>query len=189
MTVFVPGRFAYGIIFAAELCLLMPLGTLFKALLRLLRVRHMKSVSMLVMIVSFTMLFRQLLVLCMPDAALQLGFVLYLPSVSTFSTVFLFDERILPLRDEMKTNMQPALLFSAYMLLFSLGRDLIGYGTVTLPALNKMYEKVLFGSETVSALGFFATVPGALTLSALFLVFFLAAERKLQIVGRAGPAK
>ena len=140
-------------------------------------------------LVSFTVLFKQLLILSMPETALQLSFVLYLPSISSFTTVFLIKEKLPPLKTDLLGNFAPPFIFTVYMLVFVLIRDCIGYGTITLPAPGKMIEIVVF-PEWYSAAGtFFATIPGALVLSALFLSLFLAMEEKFKIIVKAGIDK
>ena len=189
MAIVIPGRFAIGIIIATEVFLLTVFGTLFSALLKTLRITELRTAAMCAFLVSFTVLFKQLLILSMPETALQLSFVLYLPSISSFTTVFLIKEKLPPLKTDLLGNFAPPFIFTVYMLVFVLIRDCIGYGTITLPAPGKMIEIVVF-PEWYSAAGtFFATIPGALVLSALFLSLFLAMEEKFKIIVKAGIDK
>lgn len=125
----------------------------------------------------------------MPVAALQLGFLMYLLTVSTFITAFLFDSEVLPLVEELKLNMFQVMLFSIFGLLFSLFRDIIGYGTITMISSKGVIEKVLFDKFDVSILSFVASIPGALILAAVILVFYTLLLKKVIIIKKAGLEK
>lgn len=189
MTIVIPGRFAVGIILAVEMFLLTLTGTLFSALLKKLRLDSMNTVAMCAFLVSFTIFFKQLLGLFMPETAVQLSFVIYLPSLSSLSTVFLIKTKQPPLKTSILGNLGPTVIFAVYIIIFTLIRDIIGYGAITLPAPGKAAEIVFF-PETYTAFGtFFATIPGALVLSALFLSLFLAIEENFKILIKAGIDK
>lgn len=177
-----PGRLAYGIILSIELCLLMVLGTLFRFLLKKFNIKLLEPCIMCAFIVFFTIVFKCILIFLDSEAALTLGFVLYLPSISTFTSVFLFDEKNLSLKEEIFLSLEPALVFSCYTILVSFLRDIFGYGTITFIGIGKIVEKVIFKSGKISWLSFFATVPGALVISGLALSFILTFEKRMRIV-------
>ena len=185
IAVALPGRFAFAIIVAFELFFLMTTGTLFRSLLKVLKIKELKSIALCIFIVSMTMLFRELLTLLMPEVALQLSFAIYLPAISTFSSVFLFDEHNYTLKEELKENLIPALIFSVYILIQNLLRDLLGYGTFTLPAKGKIFEVLLIKSDRISFFSFLATIPGAIVISALFMALYLTFENRMRIFKRA----
>ena len=189
MVVLAPGRFAIGLILVIQMCLLMFLGTLFRSLIRVLKMEKMSSTLMLSFMVFFTIFFRQLVILMMPDAALQLGFLFYLITVSTFITAFLFDDKTSSLSDELKVNMFQAMLFSVFGLLFSLFRDIVGYGTITIVSSKGIFEKVLFDKYDVSILSFVASIPGALIIASIILVFYTLFLNKVKIIKKAGSEK
>ena len=189
MVVLAPGRFAIGLILVIQMCLLMFLGTLFRSLIRVLKMEKMSSTLMLSFMVFFTIFFRQLVILMMPDAALQLGFLFYLITVSTFITAFLFDDKTSSLSDELKVNMFQAMLFSVFGLLFSLFRDIVGYGTITIVSSKGIIEKVLFDKYDVSILSFVASIPGALIIASIILVFYTLILNKVKIIKKAGSEK
>ena len=186
MVIVSPGRLVCGIVFALELCLLMVLGILFRALMKKIKLDKLLDVLTLCFVVYFTLLFKQFLILLMPEIALQMSFVLFLPSISTFTTVFLMDESGISLSENLRANLPSTLLFAGYMLLISLVRDVFGYGTLTLPAYGRHFELVLFNSDKVSVMPFLATIPGALMLTSLTLAAYLWFERKFHIMYKAG---
>lgn len=186
LVVVAPGRFVAGLLLAMELVLLLIFASLFRNLLKFLKLGLLFIPSLLLFIVFGTMFYRQILLLWMPDIALQLGFVIYLPAISPFSTVFLFDEKDLSVKDEIQAVIKPALIAACYTIVFSLVRDVLGYGTITLPGIGRMNEIVLFPSQNITSFTFLATIPGALVMSSLFLALYLAIERKIKILKEAG---
>lgn len=186
LVVLAPGRFACGLILVLQMCLLMLFGTLFRALIDVMKMTKMKTTFMLMFLVFFTLLYRQILILFMPDAALQLGFIMFLITVSTFMTAFLFDKQHRPLKVELKENMTEVLFLSIYGLFFSLFRDILGYGTITFISTKGIVEKVLFDSDNPSVLSFIATIPGVIILSAVVLVFYTLILRKCNILKKIG---
>lgn len=181
-----PGRLVCGVVIALELCILMLFGLLFRALLSKFNLENMMQSSMLVFIVFLTILYKQLLILLMPELALQLSFVLYLPSISTFTTVFLMEKEIPSIKELLKKDLVSAGMFAFYVMAVSFVRDIFGYGTISLPAYGRQFELVLFNPERISSLSFLATIPGALILTALFLSGFLFMENKFNILKKAG---
>lgn len=181
-----PGRLVCGIVIAVELCLLMLFGLLFRAFLSKIKMENMIQSTMLVFIVFLTALFKQFLILIMPELALQLSFILYLPAISTFSTVFLLEKNIPEIKELLSRNVISAGMFSLYILIVAFVRDLFGYGTLTLPAYGRQFEIVIFNPDRISTLSFLATIPGALILTALFLSGFLFVENKFNILKKAG---
>ena len=181
-----PGRFVCGIVIAIELICLMLLGLLLKSLLKKMNLEKIEQVLILSFVIFFTVFFKQILVQIMPVIALQLSFVIFLPSISTFTTVFLLEDNNMTLKESLSKNMPVALGFASYILFVSLLRDIIGFCTITLPAAGGHFEAVIFSESRISFATFFATIPGSLVLNALLLSLYLCIEKKLQIVKKAG---
>ena len=91
-----PGRFVCGIVIAIELICLMLFGLLLKSLLKKMNLEKIEQVLILSFVIFFTVFFKQILVQIMPVIALQLSFVIFLPSISTFTTVFLLEDACCP---------------------------------------------------------------------------------------------
>lgn len=180
-----PGRFVCGILIAAELLILMLFGLLFKSFIKKIKIEKMEQPVMLCFVIFATIFCKRLIALFMPEVALQLGFVLFLPSISTFTTVFLLEETDMSLKESLKKDMPAAVLFAAYILLVSLIRDIIGFGTITLPASGHQLEFVLFSENRISSATFIATIPGSLILNALLLSAYLFVEKKMNIIKKA----
>ena len=163
-----PGRFAYGLILAAELFVLIFGATLFRAAIEKLEFVHSGNLFFMVFVIFLTMLFRQILAALLPVAALSAGFALYVPAISAFTAGFFSEnesgESIL------KRNVFYTAIFCAFVLVFFLLRDLVGFGTITYITARGIAEKVLFDSERVAFASFFATIPGVLLSLALIAV-------------------
>ena len=53
----------------------------------------MKQPLILIFVVYLTSFYKRFVILFMPELGLQLGFIMFLPAISTFTTVFLMDEK------------------------------------------------------------------------------------------------
>ena len=163
-----PGRFANGLILASELFVLVFGATLFRAAIRKLEFVRSGNLFFMVFVIFLTMLFRQILAALLPIAALSAGFALYVPAISAFTAGFFSEnesgESIL------KRNVFYTAIFCAFVLVFFLLRDLVGFGTITYITARGIAEKVLFDSERVAFASFFATIPGVLFSLALIAV-------------------
>ena len=171
-----PGRFAYGLILASELFVLVFGATLFRAAIRKLEFVRSGNLFFMVFVIFLTMLFRQILAALLPVAALSAGFALYVPAISAFTAGFFSEnesgESIL------KRNVFYTAIFCAFVLVFFLLRDLVGFGTITYITARGIAEKVLFDSERAAFASFFAALPGVLLSLALIAVVHAFAASK-----------
>ena len=171
-----PGRFAYGLILASELFVLVFGATLFRAAIRKLEFARSGNLFFMVFVIFLTMLFRQILAALLPIAALSAGFALYVPAISAFTAGFFSEnesgESIL------KRNVFYTAIFCAFVLVFFLLRDLVGFGTITYITARGIAEKVLFDSERAAFASFFAALPGVLLSLALIAVVHAFAASK-----------
>ena len=164
-----PGRFAYGLILAAELFVLVFGATLFRAAIGKLEFVHSGNLFFMVFVIFLTMLFRQILAALLP-AALSAGFALYVPAISAFTAGFFSESEKESGKSILKRNVFYTAIFCAFVLVFFLLRDLVGFGTITYITARGIAEKVLFDSERVAFDYFFATFPGVLLSLALIAV-------------------
>lgn len=173
-----PGRFVCGIVLAVEELLLFALCALFSSLLQKLKLASVKESALCVFIVAFVIFYKQLVALFMGTLALQLSFIFFLPAVSSFSTVFIISDKTQTLASRFKTTATPHITFCAYIAAISLFRDIVGFGTLTLPTASGVLELKIFDSEQLSFGSFLATIPGAFILSALVLCAFVFIKSK-----------
>ena len=181
-----PGRFVCGLILAFEICILMIMEIMFSKLIKILKIEKLYKITMLCSAVFFLMLIRQVTILISPEIALQMGFVIYFPAISVFVTVLFKEKNENPLKKIIKSNMRPALIFSAYTASFALMRDILGFGTISFFSASGLSEKILFSTDKISILTFIATIPGAVIFTALIVYIFSNMENRFKILEKAG---
>lgn len=180
----VPGRFAYGIVLVILLNILLASGTLFRKLIAVLKLQQLQSVLVGVFLVAVTVLYKEILNFVAPGIALNLGYVIYMPAVSSFLVGFLYEPSKDSVLVELKQNLVPNLMFSGYALVFFLFRDIIGYGTITFAAYPGIKEIVIQKwVEGKTYMGvFFATIPGAMIMVALSIIVVAHAVNKAEYI-------
>ena len=190
ITIPTTGRFVYGLTLMLELLILEILGILINSLVTKLKFNEIRTYFVMFFMIAITILYRQILVITYTEVALVLGFILYFPPVSVFLTHTLFTDLEEPLAEKLKANILATLLFSFFILIFFLFRDVAGYGTITFFGRNhRVYEKILLNPENVGIFTFFASIPGALVLTSLTIYLFLFLRNKMRIVSGKGEQK
>lgn len=178
-----PGRFIYGLILMLELIFLTNIGTLINSFIKKFNIEEIRSVIIMISLISFVILFRQFLIMTYPEVALILGFYIYLPAVSIFLIHFVFNDLDNSLVNRLKNNNRKTIIFSFSSLFFFLFRDIASYGTLTFFGKNhQIYEKVLLNPEKIGIFSFFATIPGALILAGLVLFVQIIFRNKFRII-------
>lgn len=190
LTIPTTGRFVYGFTLILELIILETLGVLLNSLVSKLKLNEIRTYFVMFFMIAITILYRQILVITYTEIALVLGFILYFPPVSVFLTHTLFTEYDEPLAEKMNRNLLATLVFSFFILLFFLFRDVAGYGTFTFFGRNhRVFEKIILNPENVGIFTFFASIPGALVLTSLTIYLFLFLRNKMRIVSGKGEQK
>lgn len=185
-----PGRFVYGITLMFELLLLSFVGLLSNSLINKLNLKEIKSPLLIILLISFSILFRQLIIITYPEIALTLGYYIFLPAVSLLLFTTILENSEKKLIEKIKENYLITLLYCISGILFFLFRDLAGYGTFTFFGKNhQIFEKVLLNPDSVGIFSFFATIPGALILSGLLLFCQIIFNKKINIIKNAEAQK
>ncbi len=178
-----PGRFVFGFTLMLELFLLMILGTLVILLINKFKLYELKTIILLFSMILIAVTFRQIFIMLQPEIVLTLGYIIYLPPVSAFIISFLHKNQDLDPVLLIKLNLTRTLIFVIFGLLFFLFRDIIGYGTFTFfGRQHQIFEKVIFDSNNIGILSFFATIPGTLLLSSLIAFLHLTIHQKFKII-------
>ncbi|MDE7292450.1 MAG: hypothetical protein K2N58_10455 [Treponemataceae bacterium] len=177
-----PGRLAYGIILIVEMNLLAVSASAFHSFMKRFDLGDLQDILTLAVIVSATILYRQIVILFSPVIALNLGFVMYMPAVSVFLLGNVFGNEPLPPLDFLMQSLK----FSAFALAFFLLRDILGYGTISFPAPWGIKEAYLFNSYSTSFLAFFASIPGSLLLTIFCMAGLLCVQYKMNIIEKSG---
>lgn len=180
MTIPAQGRFVFGVILVLELFFLELFGTLLKALTTKLKFQDIATYFVMMMMISITIMFRQLLAIFYSEIALSLGLIIYFPTVSSIFFYTIFENEYENLGSALKTNLYKILRFSLPILLFFFFRDIAGYGTITFFGSNhQMYEKILFNPDRIGVFMFFASIPGAYIITGVFIYLLIFAKNQI----------
>lgn len=186
----VPGRLAFGILMVLLFNVQIITGVLTAHAVSLLKLDDLQNVIISVELIAVTIFFKQLIILVCPVAALTLGFLLYLPAVSSAIIEFSYKDHTLSLAEDVKEKTIRNGIFSAVALAVYAVRDIVGFGTLTFPAWQKIAAAhVSLFTHTTYASAFIATIPGALVLSALLLALYLFVTGQCNKIERAGGAQ
>lgn len=177
-----PGRIAYGLPLIVELNLLSIGATAFNSLAKKINLGALEEILSLSFIIFATVLYKQFLTLFSPVLSLTLSFSIFLPAASAFLLGGVFSNQ----QNALASNAALTAKFSAFAFLFFALRDILGYGTISLPAPNGIKEAVLFDSYSTSFLSFFASVPGAFLIFALCASLLLTAQTRLNVLEKSG---
>lgn len=179
----VPGRFAYAVIMMILFNIQIALTTLLFHAVHHLDLAHVRNVILSLTIIALGIFYKQMIVLVYPTAALTLGFCIFLPSLVSVIIEFFFLDYKRGLKAHIALNMRKSFVMTVFALLYFLFRDVIGYGTLTLPGWKKMV--VLHLPLTEGPGVFFATIPGSIVLMSVLLSAYLFAARKIRIFSNA----
>jgi len=180
-----PLRFAYGIVAIILLNILIYSGFAVKVLTEKFHLKSMLSSLLIFTMVALTGIYKQLLILYTPSIAFTSGLALYLTSFSSYVYGNVLDTVGLSPKEHLVRTSKRTLLFSMLVLLFFLFRDIISFGSITLPALKGIKVITIFKIGEFHPFYFFATIPGTLIVLGLIFALFSYINRKLMILRRA----
>ena len=163
MLIPVPSRFAYGLVLLIEFVFLIVLGILFRALLAKIKIEEFQNSLVPVAMITSAIIFRQLLILISPQMAFTLGYILYLPPVSAYLLGLLADEKSASVYGDIKKNLRILISIFIPIIIVFIFRDLVGYGTLTLPSHNGLFVMHIIPqtADLHPVTVFFASIPGA----------------------------
>lgn len=183
----VPGRLAFGLLMVALFNVQVMTGVLTGHLTERLHLDDLKNVIVSAELVAVTILFKQLVIFVCPVAALTLGFSFYLPALASAIIEFSYKDGAPTLAADIKEKAMRNAVFSAVALGIYLVRDIVGFGTVTLPAWRRIFAAhVPLAAQTTAAGAFVATIPGAFVLVAVLLALYLLVTGQFAALRRAG---
>ena len=185
-----PGRFVFGITLLIELLLLMFVGIFTNLLIEKLKLQPFKTIVLMFVLLTVTVLYRQIFIIFQPEIILTLGFTLYLPTLSLFLIGFLLDEANKSLKENLLLLLKELIFFILSGLVYFLIRDIFGYGTFTFFGPNhQIYEKILFAPDKIGIFTFFATIPGALFGEGIYLYLHFVIKQKIKVISNAEVQK
>ncbi|QTQ11805.1 hypothetical protein HRI96_06070 [Treponema parvum] len=167
-----PGRLAYGIIFIITFNFAFLFYILLNFLLKKLDIHSYSHVIMPLALVSFVTCERFVLMMLVPVIALQLALLPYIQAFSVYMLYVLHRPEGLSIKADLKSNLRVAGYFSAVTFCFSLIRDILGFGTLSLPSsLGVLSFQLIPAASVLPFMNFFASIPGAAILSSVILSF------------------
>lgn len=182
----VPGRFVYGITLMMLLLLQGILISMISSLTKKIQLSELTFVLELFILVAFTILYRQIIIIICPEVALTLGFAIYLVPVSSFILNFTLDDKDLLLKERLKNNIKILFIYFITGILFFLFRDIACYGTFTFfGPKHQIFEKLILNPQITGIFSFCATIPGALILCATLLLVYISIFHRFNIIKNA----
>ncbi len=178
-----PGRFVYGFTLMTEVFLLSIIGGLSVLLIEKIKFDQLKSTLFILILVAFSILFRQILIIINSQVALTLGFVVFFPPVSLFILNILFTLKTERFLVQFRHRIVKMLIFTLGGMMIFLIRDILGYGTFTFFGKNHfIYEKVLFDSNKIGVFSLLASIPGVLVILGIIYFLFIQFSKKNEIL-------
>ena len=178
-----PGRFVYGFTLMTEVFLLSIIGGLSVLLIEKIKFDQLKSTLFILILVAFSILFRQILIIINSQVALTLGFVVFFPPVSLFILNILFTLKTEKFLVQFRHRIVKMLIFTLGGMMIFLIRDILGYGTFTFFGKNHfIYEKVLFDSNKIGVFSLLASIPGVLVILGIIYFVFIQFSKKIEIL-------
>lgn len=178
-----PGRFVYGFTLMTEVFLLSIIGGLSVLLIEKIKFDQLKSTLFILILVAFSILFRQILIIINSQVTLTLGFVVFFPPVSLFILNILFTLKTEKFLVQFRHRIVKMLIFTLGGMMIFLIRDILGYGTFTFFGKNHfIYEKVLFDSNKIGVFSLLASIPGVLVILGIIYFLFIQFSKKIEIL-------
>ena len=178
-----PGRFVYGFTLMTEVFLLSIIGGLSVLLIEKIKFDQLKSTLFILILVAFSILFRQILIIINYQVALTLGLVVFFPPVSLFILNILFTLKTEKFLVQFRHRIVKMLIFTLGGMMIFLIRDILGYGTFTFFGKNHfIYEKVLFDSNKIGVFSLLASIPGVLVILGIIYFLFIQFSKKIEIL-------
>ena len=178
-----PGRFVYGFTLMTEVFLLSIIGGLSVLLIEKIKFDQLKSTLFILILVAFSILFRQILIIINSQVALTLGFVVFFPPVSLFILNILFTLKTEKFLVQFRHRIVKMLIFTLGGMMIFLIRDILGYGTFTFFGKNHfIYEKLLFNENSVGIFSLLASIPGVLIILGIIYFIFIQISKKIDIL-------
>jgi hypothetical protein len=185
-----PGRFSCGIVIVLLFNLIVCAGTLFSRAVVLLKLENLYQILMVFFLLCVTIFYRQLLILFSPVLALTLGITLFVTTLCAYEMGNFADFPVEQVQTKegmrllLSVNMRKSLTFSLPALGFFLLREIIGYGAISLPAPSGMIELVFPFSGVFVLSILWASIPGAIILTAAVLSFAIFVYRTILEIRR-----
>ncbi len=177
-----PARFGYILVLVVTADILLILGTAMQIASEKLLMQELKDILMLFFLVFGTVLAKQVLIFYSPIIAMTLSFVLYLVPVSSLLVSRTVAVTVSDWRELCISNLRIMGVFTGTLLLFAFFRELLSFGSISLPARFGLWIISLSLPGFITPTEFWGTIPGAFILLALVLAFMSLVQRRFNII-------
>ena len=186
MLIPVPGRFAYAIIMLVIFNIQMAVATMLFHAIHRMNLANMRNALLSLTIVAMGILFKQILIIFCPVAALTLSYCIFLPTLTSVILDFFFLSYEHGVKGHVITTMKKSLAMTLFILFFFLVREILGYSTISFPGWKRLIFITLpYNVSGTVASVFLATIPGSLFLMAMCLFFYIFIVKKIHIFTNA----
>ncbi len=177
-----PGRLAYGLVAIFLLYLFSIFAVIFKEISSRFFTEDFSCVIVSVLLISLCILFRQFLILFSPVLAFVIGLSFFMIAFASFIISDIYSPKIRSLSSSLSSSFSRCTVFSVFALVFFILKDVLGYGSLSLPSSTGILEISLFKS----GLPFFASIPGSIFLLFIFIVVFSIVQTNFEIIENMG---
>jgi len=183
MLIPVPGRFAYAIILMILFNLQMAASTMIFHAIHRMKLSNMRNALLSLTIIALGVLYKQILIIVCPIAALTLSYCIFLPTLASVIIEFFFLNYERGVRTHLLATMKKSCVMSLFSLFFFFVRDIFGYSTITFPGWKKLVViQIPYNPSSTGAGVFLATIPGSLCFMALLLALYIFVAKKFNIL-------
>lgn len=177
----VPPRFAFGIVLVLCANLTVFAVIMLKTLIERIGIGKYKNFLFMAGVLTVTFILYVLIEFLLPLTAFTLGFIVYIIPVSLFMNELVFPDNVQPLKQALPEAVKSCGILSMLGLLFFVLRELLAYGTLSLPGRTGLHIFGIFKSLGFFPVFFWASIPGSLILLAFLLVLLSAVYRRYKI--------
>lgn len=167
-----PGRLAFGLIVVISTFLISYALVGTKVLFQKISFGSAEPFFMMYFTIFYTIFFKQILCVYSPLLSLTLDFTFY---IIPFYVLFFFpvlDEKKFDVKEDFVANLKKLALCMVFVFVLYLIRDVVGFGTITIPLPSKIFEITIFSCTALKQTFFFTSTAFALLELALALCIF-----------------
>ncbi|MGI5172083.1 hypothetical protein H0R92_00580 [Treponema sp. OMZ 840] len=162
----VPPRLGFGLVVLLYANIIVFAVLFLHALIDYLNIKKYKNPAAMTGTLGITMLLYALLTVWSPIIAFTLGFIIYIIPVSLFMSNGFFKSEYPTLKQTAYASLKDAAVLSVLGILFFTIREILAYGTLSVPSSNGLRVITVIGYIHAHPVFFWATVPGALVILA-----------------------
>lgn len=177
------GRFVIGLTLMTLFFILSLIVSITNSLINKIKLQEMRSVIQIMIMISVTILYKQLLIFTCTEVAFTLGISLYFPMIFLIMVGAIFVDTNKSLKIRLIKSCRRNLFYFFTGLLFFLFRDIFGFGTFTFFGNEHgIKEIIILNSEKIGVLSIFASIPGAMIVAGAILFILIGIKKRAKII-------